>query len=287
MPSEKKYNIFHIQDNCIKSNRVYLRDFQKYLSLSHEQQNVFSRRFKSPTSFSSPKKRKSPTKTSKKIIPKIPIITDKSCVSKATLSISAKDELIKLVHNAGKKNKKGKFKHHEVGGLLQLKKTSGGYIVDINKSSYIDGNHDGTNVPKGKAGFHTHPAGEYVRQQVSYAWPSGDDYMAILEKMIDEECVLHIVATKEGIYIVSFSEELAKSDKPTMKSLLKKKATLAYKFQLPSSKEKDISPANYIKDLNRFENKIFTVQFLSWDSVKKGKSFNIYYPLQKSGNCNL
>ena len=50
----------------------------------------------------------------------------------------------------------------------------------------MTGDENGTNVPEGKIGFHTHPAGEYIAQNVVYAWPSGDDYQAILDKMINE-----------------------------------------------------------------------------------------------------
>ena len=59
------------------------------------------------------------TKTETKII--IKPVNNTLCKKKARLSSSAKEELTKLVHKAGTTGKRGKFNHHEVGGLLKLK----------------------------------------------------------------------------------------------------------------------------------------------------------------------
>ena len=188
---------YYIKNGKIEGKKMSVDEFKKLMSKGDS--NKFS--------FSTLPKKKSKSKTETKI--DIKPVKDTLCKKKARLSTSAKEELTKLVHTAGSKGRRGKFKHHEVGGLLKLKSSGSDYIVEVNKSSYMKGDKDGTNVPEGQAGFHTHPAGEYIRQQVSYAWPSGDDYMAILEKMIKEDCVLHVVATKEGKKIGVFPVEEA------------------------------------------------------------------------------
>ena len=230
------------------------------------------------------RKTKSRKRKSKKLI-EIEKVKDNYCESKATLTKNAQKELLDLVYNAGKKNKKGKFLHHEIGGLLKIQKqTDNVYIIDTIKKSYITGDKNGTNVPKGKAGFHTHPAGEYERQKVLYAWPSGDDYLAILEKMIIEGCIFHIVATKEGIYVISFSPDLARASKKTMRKILKNKEPLSYKFPLPSVNTSNSTPELYmskIKNLN-----LFLVEFVNWNDVEKGKYFTFYYPTIKN-KCKI
>ena len=141
------------------------------------------------------------------------------------------------------------FDHHEVGGLLSLIKRDGKYVIGTIKSSYETGNNNGTDVPVGIAGFHTHPQGEYKRQGVEYAWPSGDDYHSILEKMIKEDCILHIVATMEGTYCISFSPELARLSKIEWKKMFKGKKTAEYKFALPESGDRHKTPEKYIDEL--------------------------------------
>ena len=138
----------------IEGKKMPVNEFKKLLSEGNSNKFSFS------TLPKKKKKKKSKSETDIHIKP----VKDRLCKKKATLSRSAKEELTKLVHTAGTKGKRGKFNHHEVGGLLKLKPSGSEYIVEVNKSSYMKGDKDGTNVPEGQAGFHTHPAGEYIRQ---------------------------------------------------------------------------------------------------------------------------
>jgi len=169
-----------------------------------------------------------------------------------------------------------------VGGLLSLTKQGDKYVIGTIKSSYETGDNNGTNVPVGIAGFHTHPQGEYKRQNVEYAWPSGDDYHSILEKMIKEDCILHIVATMEGTYCISFSPELARLSKIEWKKMFKGKKTEEYKFALPESGDRNLTPKKYIESLKKM--KIFTVEFRKWSSKKP---FTFYYPQGINGGCEV
>jgi len=209
------------------------------------------------------------------------------CMSKAQLSESAKGKLLDLVKNAGKM-KMGKFHHHETGGGLVGRKADGVWQIDVVPTSYIKGEGDGTNVPKGGklalgyANFHTHPKGEYKKQKVKYAWPSGDDYLSIMEKMYKENTILHIVATMEGIYAISLSPKLADISKKNLESLYNSKSPLKYKRELPDIGSSKSTPSTYLKEIKNIKNPIYTVEFRSW---RNKTPFNFYFPPDKHGSC--
>ena len=206
----------------------------------------------------------------------------KICKHFLTLSDKAQEELRSLSKNAGKTNKKGKFEHFEVGGLLTFTKVGDVYSIGT-KGPFINGEGDGTDVPRGRAGFHTHPYGEYKKQGVKYAWPSGDDFLAILEKMLDENCIVHIVATREGIYVISFAPGGLKKGKNFYKQSRKKKKALKYKLALPDVNDKNaMTPRGYIKHLREIKDPIFHVEYRSWKSANKKIPF--YFPDNK-GSC--
>lgn len=267
--------VYKIVNGKIKKKEINIELFMKYTSADEQVKRKMEDKLF--TKFSMNSELSKADSISKQILS---IENNKTCSKKALLTQNAVKELKKLVHTAGNNNK-GKFVHHEVGGLLHGQEKNGIYYISVDKSSYMTGDENGTNVPEGKIGFHTHPAGEYIAQNVIYAWPSGDDYQAILDKMINENGVMHIVATKEGIYAVSFSPELAKTTKDHWKKLLKAKKPEEYKFALPSTN--DVKPSDYIKKIK--DKRIFTVSFSSWnDAIIKPFAFN--YP-KRDNTCNI
>lgn len=190
-------------------------------------------------------------------------------------------------------NKDGK--HNEFGGVLEFIKDSkkSYYFIKIDKKEeIISGKNDETDVPDGIAGYHTHPAKEYESQKVKYAWPSGDDYMAVLNRMINEGTIIHIVATVEGIYIISFSElgimiyenNFFKHDKSDER---KREYSKKYKLRLPKiSDENSMTPDEYIHLVNNIDNKyrVFNVQFITWEKANT-EWFELKYPFENT--CNL
>jgi len=312
--------IFYINTGIIESTDISRKDFLRFLSLPKTKQSEEIKTMMMVHAFSMGKttsKNKKINTSSKNYEHNN---TDKDvCKNSALLSQNASVKLQELVKTAGtyylvdKTNTKKKldkwrvgetipankrtkttengkvdesqekmFSHHEVGGLLSLVKRNDKYVIDTVNSSFEDGDKNGTNVPVGIAGFHTHPKGEYKRQNVSYAWPSGDDYHAILEKMIKEDCILHIVATVEGTYCISFSPELARLSKIEWKKMFKAKKASSYKFALPQPGDLRSTPENYIDGLKNM--KIFTVEFRRWSS---DKPFTFYYPRGINGSCKV
>jgi len=272
------------KNNKISNIEITIIDFLRFSSLSKIDQNEEINSIKQMYNFSMgddvekqlKNVNKKPVRVSRKKR------TGNICKQEAIIDPKSKKELINLVNNAGKTKKDGSFDYHEIGGLLSLTKKGDKYVISTVKSSYMSGNNNGTNVPAGKAGFHTHPSREYVRQKVSYAWPSGDDYNSILEKMIKEDCILHIVATKEGTYCISFSPELARLSKVAWKKMFKENKTKTYKFQLPGLNDTISTPDKYIKKLKNM--KIFTVEFRYWKDLKP---FTFYYPKGINGSCSV
>tara|TARA_A100001015_G_C14837066_1_gene650903 strand:+ start:300 stop:995 length:696 start_codon:yes stop_codon:yes gene_type:complete len=107
---------------------------------------------------------------------------------------------------------KNRKKHCEVGcdlGFVPLDRTGTRYLLKL-QGKFLYGSRDKCDVPPGRAGMHTHPLREYAHKKVVYAWPSFDDYTSIREKMLDnrENCILHLVATKEGIYLICMNREM-------------------------------------------------------------------------------
>lgn len=208
----------------------------------------------------------------------------KICSQKLLIPRETRNELRQLCQTIGKKNKKGEFKHQEVGGLLDVIKHDDYYIVKPNKTSFLYGEKDGTDVPIGRIGFHTHPYGEYRDQGVKYAWPSGDDYMAILEKMLDpkENGIAHIVVTKEGMYVISFSPKGLELGKKHYKKNDTKKKMRKYKIGLPPIEERiSMGPREYVKKIKNFRDPLFNVEFCDWNSQRK---IPIYFP-DNQGSC--
>lgn len=186
-------------------------------------------------------------------------------------------------------------KHNEFGGVLEFikgKKKSYYFIKIDKKEEILSGKNDETDVPDGIAGYHTHPSKEYEAQKVKYAWPSGDDYIAVLDRMINEGTIIHIVATVEGLYIISFSElgimiyenNFFKHDKGDKK---KYEFSSKYKLRLPKISDKNgMTPDEYIHMVNNIDDKyrVFNVQFITWKQADT-KWFELKYPFENT--CNL
>lgn len=211
----------------------------------------------------------------------------KICSSKGLLTSEAIKKLKKLASHGDDKDT-----HSEKGGLLRYTKKGNIYYFDLDDKSLVKGESAETDVPdgiKGKdrckescAGFHTHPHQEYIAQDVVYAWPSGDDYQAFLEKIIDKTSFLHFVIAKEGYYIISLHPNaIAKGEDFIKKS---QKRAKKYKFSLPSSKSEG-NPNEYKRKLDAIpeEEKVFYVDFKKYNTVKP---FSFYFPTENS-SCEI
>lgn len=218
------------------------------------------------------------------------------CKSSAILDSDAFQELREKYVNQPDPSKNG---HKEYGGLLTftpIDVNSGGcglYCIKYKKNSIIKGSYNETDVPEGEGNFHIHPEGEYKRIGVPVAWPSGDDYKAILEKMIDpdENCILHLVVTREGVYIVTFDKNASKKGKDVYINA-KKNIVSMYKRDLPGKTDEECGSECKSKLINEYLEKIkglgiFSVNFVNWDEIiGKEKRVDFYYPQLNGGTCD-
>jgi len=202
------------------------------------------------------------------------------CSHKGVLSRKA----YKILRDLSSKSVDEKGEHHEKGGLLKFKKLGNIYIFEVDEASLVKGGGNDTDVPIGKVGFHTHPDEEYTAQGVSYAWPSGDDYEAFRNKIVDDKTILHLVVTKEGIYFISLHPNAVKGGKKFIKK--GKKMAKRYKFPLPSGDE--MTPRGYISEIKKIPSKgrFFHVEFYSYEDLDKEPKFDFYFP-SEGQSCAL
>lgn len=177
-------------------------------------------------------------------------------------------------------NKNGKKSQKELTGELIVKEVIKKnnkfiYIIDIDEGSVRSGEEEEVDVSATRYNFHSHPQEAYIRHSVDNAWPSVTDYLGYLQ--LGNNTIFHIVATLEGVYIMSFNSYWGKRLKKIEKSFVKKRYDIDHK--------RDYTPNSYVKKVNSILYKgypIYNVQFFNWESANK--VFEVSY--SKSGiNC--
>ena len=110
--------------------------------------------------------------------------------------------------------------------------------------------------------------------------------------MLDEGCILHITATLEGVYIISFSPNGIIKGEEFLKYCRKNSKASEYKYMLPSCLEASnaMHPLEYLDRINAKipdSQKIFHIEFLTWDQLHRQQSFKFYFPASADPNPNL
>jgi hypothetical protein len=209
-----------------------------------------------------------------------------------------------------------RIENKEVSGKLIAKKENGNYILHLDEkfnlknlqaheAEFIDSHYN----------FHTHPLEAYLYHNCDLGWPSKDDFVTFLDGFLNYNVIFHCVATVEGLYIMSINKTsmiplrehfdniksreqdsfIEDVDSWVMKHLnidkFNYKMSKGYK---PSNYDKTIhTPKDYVKFINCFgikysvgkrNIKIFKLQFLSWDELKRNKCFTFNF-ISKKGNC--
>lgn len=189
------------------------------------------------------------------------------------------EDALEFLRTAYLKGKKGKNDQGEISGALYTEKTEvvDGkvlHIVDVEKKSVKVGGQEDSLVYPSMYNFHSHPENAYIKYSVEKAWPSMIDYLGYLQ--LGKDTIFHCVATKEGLYIISFGKHWVKNLKKVSKKFIEEKYSINYKSS--------ITPHEYCEHINsiNFEGyPIFKVQYFPWN---KEIVFKIDY--SKSGmNC--
>lgn len=167
----------------------------------------------------------------------------------------------------------------EFTGKFYVESISKYWKLSIQENTVSTGKDDEVDGDEHPFSFHTHPKETYKKFKVKYAWPSGTDYESIWEMLVTLSGIMHIVASLEGLYVVSLGEEWVNklSELKEMSNKEKKKLLSIYKLPYTSAEEGGITPEQYIKVVeDRKSGKVFEVQYFSWANAEK--SFRVLVP---------
>jgi hypothetical protein len=156
------------------------------------------------------------------------------------------------------------------------------FYIDIINESKIEGNSEYITLQNDKYNFHSHPIDAYIKYNVDFGWPSGQDYIGFLEAILSVKCIFHVVTTKEGVYIISLSQEYARNSnifKTKLREINNLKREISKEYNI--SKKEFNSPFDYIEYVNK-KLKIFYVTFLEWKNINS--EFIVYFP-KYNNNC--
>lgn len=157
------------------------------------------------------------------------------------------------------------------------------YGLDIDKSMIISNREEKADIPPSLYNFHTHPFQAYIKHNVKLAWPSSDDYLAFLYSIYKYNTIFHLIASIEGIYVISINEYWCKNwkDIGNPNEWIKKIYKIRYIKEMTINK--------YLIKINEKEfyykgkSPIFDVKFSKWDNIG---IFKVYFP-SKNNICKI
>jgi hypothetical protein len=199
---------------------------------------------------------------------------------KCTIRIRLTDEAIEYLRHISKMgstmNTNGTVTQKEVSGRLKVDMISDDltHYITVEQSSIYHGEQEETKMVIGRYNFHSHPMEAYFRNDYRFAWPSATDYLSFLYSAIQQDTILHLVATLEGFYVISLHSDIINKKEQIDKKM---SAFILEKYNV-NDKRNHYTPDTYISIVNTitYLNKnIFIVHFFSWKEATK--SFDIYY----------
>jgi len=202
-----------------------------------------------------------------------------------SMRVKFSDEAIAFLKQTSKmghtKNKDHSISQKEMAGALHVdkiieEKGTPLFIIGCAESKVEHGVEEEVNVSATRYNFHSHPEEAYKRHKVTVAWPSLTDYLGYLK--LGNNTIFHCVATLEGLYILSFSEEWVGKINKIKKSFIQKNYDIDHNEKL--------SPYQYMEKINHILYKgapIFIVKYLPWNQASH-TIFSVSY--KKEGvNC--
>jgi len=166
------------------------------------------------------------------------------------------------------------FGNREItGGLLMKPLTKNMFKVSIDDKKTKLGEAEHADMVDTVISFHSHPLSAYQKYKVCLAFPSADDYITTIYLYLNSHNIFHIVASVEGIYIITINEKIFKKEKKEMKEY-EEYIIKNYGIDYPvCSLDRDNKKfwkkkiKEYLKKVNRF--KYFYVQFIFWEDSDK------------------
>ena len=154
--------------------------------------------------------------------------------------------------------------------ILTNKKTKGNIVhtIGIIEDSLKSGSTDDVSANPTIYNFHTHPISAYELYNVNYGPPSVQDYKSIYLMCKDYNCIVHFVASIEGIYIVYLSPDFKET------SGINKIIEQNFKYE-----DKKVNLNEYLNKINTL--RLFVVDLKPWDNLELRKGLKIRF--RKSG----
>ena len=162
--------------------------------------------------------------------------------------------------------------------IINNKKERGNIVhtIDIIDSSLKSGSTDDVSATPTIYNFHTHPVSAYKMYDVKYGPPSVQDYKSIYLLCKDYNCIVHLIASIEGIYIVYLLPGVTGPEKKIITAIEKQ-----FKYD-----DKKMDLQNYLQTLNNVG--IFSISLREWTDA--GLRTGIKIQFKKSGewgNCKI
>jgi hypothetical protein len=148
------------------------------------------------------------------------------------------------------------------------------YVFDVHDHSIESGEEENVDVPVSRYNFHTHPEEAYVRHSVKNAWPSVTDYLGY--RTLGKNTIFHVVATLEGVYILSFTPHWADKVNKIPERFIDENYEIDHK--------EPYTPEEYTKKINSILYKgkpIYKVQYIPWKKITD--TFSVHYSKMGEG----
>ena len=179
-------------------------------------------------------------------------------------------------------NKDGTITQKEIAGNLECKVVDDNFVhhLSIDYDSLISGEEEGVPIAPGLYNFHSHPYQAYKKHKVKVGWPSAQDYVGYLIAFLEDNTILHMVTSIEGVYIISMTKYWLKYKA----KLSRRVATFILEnYNFCGVKDKD--PLWYVRTVNTIKYEgypLFRAQYSPWHEATE--PFRVEYKKDKE-NC--
>lgn len=193
------------------------------------------------------------------------------CVYTFRLSSQLAKTFEKMVMDAKVNKKQKEFTGHLHVAKIEYIDKMPVFVLDLNEQHVVIGDNEEVDGSDEPITFHTHPREAYEKYKMNVAWPSQTDYMTIYELIVRLKGICHVLATLEGIYVVSLKTDALLN----IPSLQKKEENEVEKLAIHTSYPREerpklsLTPLQYSVNVQNDTSTPFLVHFTEWDDATK------------------
>lgn len=163
-------------------------------------------------------------------------------------------------------NKDGTMSQKEIAGNLVCNSVDSDLVhnLGIDYNSMIIGSEMGVPIAPGLYNFHSHHRQAYSRAKVKYGWPSAQDYVGFLMAFLEDNTILHLVTSIEGLYLLTMSEYSIENKEKLSKDII---PFIIENYNLCGSTKTPVEYTRYINNVVNEGNHLFVVQYIPWNNA--------------------